>query len=104
MKGALVYRNIKWIGITAGIIAISAAMLGGCASDTEIASGKDDSLTANKSGAQLWNDNCYRCHNLRGPETFNAAQWDVITHHMRLRANLTGAETRKITAFLKSAS
>ena len=57
-----------------------------------------------KSGAQLWTDNCRRCHNLRGPATFSPAQWEVVVHHMRLRANLTGEEARKVTAFLKSAS
>jgi cytochrome c5 len=61
-------------------------------------------VTAEHSGAQLWTDNCRRCHNLRGPETFSPAQWEVIVHHMRLRANLTGEEARKVTAFLKSAS
>lgn len=61
-------------------------------------------VTDQRSGAQLWTDNCRRCHNLRGPESFSPAQWDVIVHHMRLRANLTGEEARKVTAFLKSAS
>jgi cytochrome c5 len=61
-------------------------------------------VTAEQSGAQLWTDNCRRCHNLRGPETFSPAQWEVVVHHMRLRANLTGEEARKVTAFLKSAS
>jgi len=54
------------------------------------------------SGAQLWADNCNRCHNAPPPERFSSAQWAVITHHMRLRADLTGEETRKITAFLQA--
>jgi predicted phosphoadenosine phosphosulfate sulfurtransferase len=34
---------------------------------------------------------------------YSDAQWDVIVHHMRLRANITGQEQRAIVAFLKSA-
>ena len=55
-----------------------------------------------KSGAQLWSDNCMRCHNSRPPQEFSDAQWDVVVHHMRLRANLTGDEARKIAEFLKA--
>jgi cytochrome c5 len=62
------------------------------------------SAVAQTSGAQLWSENCMRCHNLRSPETYSSTQWEVAVHHMRLRANLTGEETEKITAFLKSAN
>ena len=63
-----------------------------------------DTLAATESGAQLWAQTCARCHNLRSPETYSPAQWEVAVHHMRLRANLTGEEAEKIVAFLKSAS
>jgi hypothetical protein len=59
---------------------------------------------AQTSGAQLWSENCMRCHNLRSPETYSSTQWELAMHHMRLRANLTGEETEKITTFLKSAN
>jgi hypothetical protein len=55
-----------------------------------------------KSGVQLWSENCARCHNMRPPDEFSGAQWDVIVHHMRLRANLTGAEARDIVTFLQA--
>ena len=55
-----------------------------------------------KPGAQLWSDNCSRCHNMRPPQGFSDTQWETIVHHMRLRANLTGVEARKITEFLKA--
>ena len=55
-------------------------------------------------GPQLWSANCGRCHNRRSPEKFSDAQWDVIVRHMRVRANLTGEEERKILDFLKSAN
>ena len=63
-----------------------------------------ESNVAQTSGAQLWSDNCMRCHNLRSPETYSSTQWELAMHHMRLRANLTGEETEKITTFLKSAN
>jgi hypothetical protein len=56
-----------------------------------------------KSGNQLWSENCNRCHNARSPTTYTRAQWDVIVHHMRVRASLTAEEARKIVDFLKAA-
>src|SRR6476619_3588914 len=55
------------------------------------------------SGEELWSNNCLRCHNIRPPTMYNDAQWDVIVHHMRLRANITGQEQRAIVEFLKYA-
>jgi hypothetical protein len=55
------------------------------------------------SGEELWSNNCMRCHNIRPPTMYSDAQWDVILHHMRLRANITGQEQRAILEFLKSA-
>ena len=56
------------------------------------------------SGEELWTNNCLRCHNLRPPTMYTPAQWDVIVHHMRIRANITGADARAIADFLKSAA
>jgi cytochrome c5 len=54
------------------------------------------------SGEELWTNNCMRCHNIRPPTMYSNAQWDVIVHHMRIRANITGQEQRAIVEFLKS--
>jgi hypothetical protein len=54
-------------------------------------------------GEELWSNNCMRCHNIRPPTMYSDSQWDVIVHHMRLRANITGQEQRAIVEFLKSA-
>jgi len=54
-------------------------------------------------GKQLWSNNCLRCHNIRPGTMYGNPQWDVIVHHMRLRANITGQEQRAIVEFLKSA-
>jgi cytochrome c5 len=62
------------------------------------------SATAEKGGAELWAETCSRCHNLRSPSSYGPRQWDVAVYDMRVRANLTGEEQRKILAFLRAAS
>ena len=59
--------------------------------------------SAGHDGARLWADNCSRCHNARPPGSYSDTQWEAVTHHMRLRADLTGAEARAVTEFLKAA-
>ena len=61
-------------------------------------------LAEAKSGAQLWGENCLRCHNSPSPETFSDSEWDVAVMHMRVRANLTEPEAVKIAEFLKTAN
>ncbi len=60
--------------------------------------------TQTKPGVQLWADNCSRCHNMRPPDSYSDAQWDVAVLHMRIRANLTAADARAIVDYLKSAN
>lgn len=55
-------------------------------------------------GAQVWSENCMRCHNFRQPRARSDREWETIVHHMRVRANLTGDEHRLILRFLKSAN
>jgi len=59
---------------------------------------------AQKSGEELWSANCRLCHNIRPANAYSDAQWDVIMHHMRVRAFLTGQEQRAIADFLKSSN
>ncbi|MEO8861324.1 MAG: cytochrome c [Ginsengibacter sp.] len=54
-----------------------------------------------KSGAQLWGENCQRCHNTPSPSTFSPEQWETVGMHMQSRALLTDTERDKIVAFLK---
>lgn len=55
---------------------------------------------AAKSGAQLWAENCQRCHNIPSPNSFSHDQWVTIGLHMQTRAQLTDKEREKIVAFL----
>ena len=59
---------------------------------------------ADKSGAQLWGENCNRCHNAPGPGEFNNDNWEIVGMHMQVRANLTQTDVTKIIDFLKSAN
>ncbi len=59
---------------------------------------------ADKTGVQLWGENCGRCHNAPGPGEFNNDNWDIVGMHMQVRANLTKTDVQKITEFLKSAN
>ena len=63
-----------------------------------------DSVIALKSGAQLWGENCVRCHSIPSPSSYNSTDWETIGLHMKIRANLTAYEAEKIFEFLKSAN
>jgi len=59
------------------------------------------SMISEKSGAQLWGENCSRCHNPPTMDQYSAEQWTIITDHMRVRANITSDEMTKIKSFLQ---
>lgn len=55
-------------------------------------------------GAKVWAQTCVRCHNLRQPAELSEADWRVSMMHMRVRAGLTGKDTRDITAFIMASN
>ncbi len=55
-------------------------------------------------GAQSWADNCSRCHNMRDPKDLRDDQWITTVFHMRMRAGLTGQQTRDIITFLQQSN
>ena len=57
-----------------------------------------------KSGAQLWGENCSRCHNAPAPSTFSQEQWKTVGMHMQSRALLTNNERDKIVEFLQQSN
>ena len=63
---------------------------------------KESPKVAAKSGAQLWGENCQRCHNTPQPTTFSDEQWETIGMHMQTRALLTNKERDKIVGFLQA--
>lgn len=54
-----------------------------------------------KTGAQLWAENCQRCHNTPSPTTFSDEQWKTVGMHMQTRALLTNKERDKVVQFLQ---
>ena len=102
-------KNHGWL---VGILAITCVSLGlglaGCSTTNSGAgavgaAAKQNAATKGQGGAQLWAQNCGHCHNIRSPDSYSDAQWDVAMLHMRIRANLTPDEHNQILVFLKSA-
>lgn len=56
---------------------------------------------SDKSGSQLWSENCQRCHNAPPSSAFTNTQWEVINTHMKQRAMLTDDDYKKILAFMQ---
>lgn len=104
--------NVRFLAlkVSQAVAALILLLSAGCAStDPSAASGGASASAANrpdtgKGGSQLWADNCARCHNIRTPSSYSDAEWQVAMHHMRVRANLTAEEHKKILEFLKSAN
>ncbi len=55
-------------------------------------------------GAKTWVENCVRCHNVRDPKELRDDQWITTSFHMRIRAGLTGQQTRDVIKFLQSSN
>ena len=97
-------------GAAALLLAGFGVMLAGCSTPTPAKGTGPDKAAAPKpqaavqSGATLWAQNCAHCHNARSPDSYSKAQWEVAMLHMRIRANLTAEEHKKILEFLKSAN
>ena len=81
--------------LTILVITLSSLLFNGCSISKKV---------ADKSGAQLWGENCARCHNAPAPGEFNNDNWEIVGMHMRVRANLIQPEIDKIVDFLKSAN
>ncbi len=52
-------------------------------------------------GSKTWAENCSRCHNIRSASELRDDQWVTTSFHMRVRAGLTGQETRDVITFLQ---
>lgn len=55
-------------------------------------------------GARQWAENCTRCHNVRDPREMRDDQWKTTVYHMRVRAGLTGQQTRDILEFMQGSN
>ena len=102
-------KNLAWI-IVAPLVSATVVLLllAACSTQHQNQSARQTpaqtATTARpmKGGAQLWAENCNRCHNFRSPGTYSDAQWDVAMDHMRVIGNLTADDSRAILSFLKA--
>jgi hypothetical protein len=102
--------GFNYIVITIGaFIVIAVLVLGGCNSGktkNEVTLGQTRTavLDSEKGSTQLWTENCMRCHNLRTQSSYSDIEWQVAMHHMRVRADLTAEEQRRILQFLQASN
>lgn len=88
-------------------VALVALFITACSSGTifqKSGAGQTQLQPGQKTGLQLWVDNCGTCHNYRAIDSYSDAEWGVAMLHMRVRANLTADDARAITEYLKSAN
>ena len=83
-------RKSTWIIIT-GLAIILVCTMNSCVESKKVSA---------KSGAQLWAENCQRCHNTPSSTSFSHDQWITVGMHMQTRALLTDQGRDKIVAFL----
>lgn len=60
------------------------------------------SLLAQRSGVEIWQQNCGSCHALQPPNRYTADLWETVMTEMRLAARLSDAEADKVLEFLKA--
>jgi mono/diheme cytochrome c family protein len=84
-------NKIRFIAM-AGFLFVSVSTIVSCVASQKV---------AEKSGGQLWAENCSRCHNNPSPGSFSDDQWVTIGMHMQTRALITEQERNKIVSFLQ---
>lgn len=89
------FKNKLGFIATLGFAVISGLTIASCVASQKV---------ANKSGAQLWGENCQHCHNTPTPTSFSGEQWETIGMHMQTRALITEQERIKIVEFLQQSA
>lgn len=74
-------------------------LLVGCLTVSSL--GLPASAGAQRSGVEIWAQNCGRCHMPQPANRYTADQWETIVYNMRQLARLTDAETEAVLEFLK---
>lgn len=59
---------------------------------------------AEKSGAELWSEQCSRCHNMPDPTKYTDDKWETAAMHMKIRAGISDGEINLIKEFLQTAN
>ena len=104
MKTTYKHLVIAMVFLTTGITVVACSSTNKTVTDETSTAVVDEEFRMEKSGAQLWGEACNRCHLAPSPADYNDTDWETISLHMRIRANLTEKEITKIEAFLKFAN
>ena len=94
--------------VTLALLAVLVALsVAGCASRPSTPAKESTTkpaapAVATRGRAQMWAENCNRCHNARPASWYSRREWAVAMHHMQVRGYLTGEETRGITEFFRA--
>jgi uncharacterized lipoprotein YmbA len=101
------FKYVAFIVVT--FIVVAAVTLAGCNSgktknEVSLGQARTAIVDSEKGSTQLWTENCMRCHNLRTQSSYSDTQWQVAMHHMRVRADLTAEEHRRILQYLQASN
>ncbi len=93
-------ENLKsWTAVGAGMLLLAGTFTAWSVSASDFPEPGDF-----QTGAKIWVDNCGRCHNIRSARELRDDQWVTSTYHMRVRAGLTGQDTRDVLTFLQGSN
>ncbi len=73
-------------------------------SKTDTEPSQNNTVVMEEGGAQLWGNNCMRCHNIPPPNAYNDIEWDAIVNHMQKVGGFTVEDADKIADFLKASN
>ena len=84
--------------VAAGLLALS-MLAHGCSTATRETTAD---ARPSKGRAQLWAENCQRCHNARPASWYSEREWEVAMHHMFVRGSLTRREHDSVMEFFRA--
>ncbi len=96
--------NTQWLKISGSVLSALLITAGLLATGTGVAAEADSKKGDFTRGVQAWADNCTRCHDVRDPKELRDDQWITTVYHMRIRAGLTGQQTRDIITFMQGSN
>ena len=88
------------------LISLSLIILMGCSTTKQVAKKeiKKEVVTidAVKSGKELYDNRCGKCHKLFAPTDYSIKRWPGIVDSMQPKANITDEQKAQILAYLSS--